>query len=95
MAADWLFRKLSLIAARSAATVSVPVSPETKRAGARARKPKPKPADPLQCPDHIRPEEWAAAVANVVAGSAPSTIARGSDIPSDFTLRRNGLHAPR
>jgi hypothetical protein len=95
MSAEWLFRKLSLIAARSAATVQVPVSPETKHAGARVRKPKLKPADPLACPDHISPKEWALAVANVMAGSAPSTIARGSDIPSDFTLRRNGLHTPR
>jgi hypothetical protein len=93
MAAEWLFRKLSLIATRAATAAPVSVLPEAKRA--RASKPKSQPADPLQCPDHISPNEWAPAVANVVAGSAPSTIARGSDIPSDFTLRRNGLHTPR
>ena len=41
--------------------------------------------------DEIDPREWAAAAANVAAGSAPSTIAKGSDIPSDMTMRLNGL----
>jgi hypothetical protein len=38
--------------------------------------------------DEIDPAE---AAHNVELGSAPSTIAKGSDVPSDFTMRRNGL----
>jgi hypothetical protein len=41
--------------------------------------------------DSIDPREWAAAAANVAAGSAPSNIAAGSDVPSDFTMRLNGF----
>jgi hypothetical protein len=41
--------------------------------------------------DKIDPREWAAAARNVELGSAPSTIAAGSDIPSDETMRRNGF----
>jgi hypothetical protein len=41
--------------------------------------------------DEIDPREWAEAARNVELGSAPSTIAKGSDVPSDFTMRRNGL----
>jgi hypothetical protein len=35
--------------------------------------------------------EWAAAARNVELGSSPSSIAKGSDIPNDFVLRRMGL----
>jgi len=38
--------------------------------------------------DEIDPREWAAAAGNVAAGSAPSSIAAGSDVPSDETVRR-------
>jgi hypothetical protein len=41
--------------------------------------------------DKIDPREWAIARANVEGGSTPSGIARGSDIPNDFVLRRMGL----
>jgi hypothetical protein len=41
--------------------------------------------------DEIDPREWAAAAANVSAGSASSNIATGSDVPSDETMRRNGF----
>jgi hypothetical protein len=41
--------------------------------------------------DEIDPRQWAEAARNVELGSAPSTIAKGSDVPSDFTMRRNGL----
>jgi hypothetical protein len=41
--------------------------------------------------DEIDPREWAEAARNVELGSAPSTIAKGSDVPSDFTMRLNGL----
>jgi len=34
---------------------------------------------------------WAIARINVAGGSAPSSIAKGSDIPNDFVLRRMGL----
>jgi hypothetical protein len=39
----------------------------------------------------VDPREWAAAARNVELGSAPSSIAKGSDIPNDFVLRRMGL----
>jgi len=35
--------------------------------------------------------KWAAAARNVELGSSPSSIAKGSDIPNDFVLRRMGL----
>jgi len=41
--------------------------------------------------DEIDPREWAAAARNVELGSSPSSIAKGSDIPNDFVLRRMGL----
>jgi hypothetical protein len=41
--------------------------------------------------DEINSVEWAAAARNVELGSAPSTIAKGSDIPNDFVLRVTGL----
>jgi hypothetical protein len=44
------------------------------------------------CPDdEIDAREWAAAARNVELGSSPSSIAKGSDIPNDFVLRRMGL----
>jgi hypothetical protein len=45
--------------------------------------------------DKIDPREWAIAEANVRNGSAPSTIAAGSDIPSDETMRRMQAYAER
>lgn len=41
--------------------------------------------------DEIDPYEWAIASRNVELGSAPSNIAKGSDVPSDLTMRLNGL----
>jgi hypothetical protein len=41
--------------------------------------------------DEIDAREWAVAARNVELGSTPSAIAKGSDTPSDFTLRRSGL----
>jgi hypothetical protein len=41
--------------------------------------------------DEIDAAEWAAAARNVELGSSPSSIAKGSDIPNDFVLRRMGL----
>jgi hypothetical protein len=61
-------------------------SPKPKR----TRKPV-APTPLLQPPPGTSVAEWQVALENVRAGSAPSTIAKGSDIPSDFTLRRNGL----
>jgi hypothetical protein len=43
------------------------------------------------CETEIDPREWAAAARNVELGSAASTIKKGSDIPSDETMRRNGF----
>jgi hypothetical protein len=41
--------------------------------------------------DEIDPAEWANAARNVEFGSAPSSIAKGSDVPNDFVLRVTGL----
>jgi len=41
--------------------------------------------------DEIDPAEWASARRNVELGSTASSIAKGSDTPSDWTMRRNGL----
>jgi hypothetical protein len=54
--------------------------------------PKADPAIPPEQPPHgVEREAWLAARQNVLNGSAPSTIAKGSDVPSDFTLRIQGL----
>jgi hypothetical protein len=44
--------------------------------------------------DTIDAREWAIAAANVAAGSRPSNIKKGSDVPSSFTLRSQGLAGP-
>jgi hypothetical protein len=41
--------------------------------------------------DEIDPADWASARRNVELGSTASSIAKGSDTPSDWTMRRNGL----
>jgi hypothetical protein len=52
------------------------------------------PEPSFECPAGTPHHEWQAALAAVRGGSAPSTIAAGSDIPSDETMRRNGLNSP-
>jgi hypothetical protein len=43
------------------------------------------------CEAEIDAAAWASARRNVELGSSPSSIAKGSDIPNDFVLRRMGL----
>lgn len=46
---------------------------------------------PLEAPPGVPAAEWREAQRNVQFGSAPSTIKKGSNIPSDWTMRRNGF----
>jgi hypothetical protein len=93
---NWLEAKLRQIAQRHQHPVPEAAKPKPGPRYKLAAEHKPKAlAPPFEPPPGVPASEWAAAQRNVAAGSAPSAIAAGSDIPSDFTMRRNGLHTPR
>jgi hypothetical protein len=79
---EWLADKLRALA------VHRPRLPEPSTRVAAPKRVRPDIVAATKCPDSVNAAEWAAAVAAVAAGSAPSTIAFGSDIPSDETVRR-------
>jgi hypothetical protein len=86
----WLMRKLRGLHERSLAPDPVLPKPAPRYRLSKDCRPKP-PAIPVEAPPGVSKAEWLEAARNVAFGSAPSTIAAGGDIPSDWTMRRNGF----
>jgi hypothetical protein len=84
----WLEAKLAEMHARLAAPL--PEVPKPKPLRYQLSRDLQRPQVP-SCPPDIPRWEWDAAALNVQRGSAPSLIKKGSDIPSDWTMRRNGF----
>lgn len=94
-AGPWLLEKLAALAAAYTAPLPARLPQASPERGKRPRYVlKDEPAPSLACPPDVPQHEWDAAARNVAAGSPFSTIAKGSDVPSDFALRIQGL-APR
>jgi hypothetical protein len=87
---NWLLRKLRGLYERSAAPDLVLPKPAPRYRLSKDYRPKP-PAIPVEAPPGVSKSEWREAARNVAFGSVPSTIAAGSDTPSDWTMRRNGF----
>jgi hypothetical protein len=93
-AREWIEAKLREMAERRAQPLPELPPPPRKRYQLSKDVARKAPAPSFECPLSVPAAEWAIAVRNVKFGSTASVIAAGSDIPSDFTLRRNGLNAP-
>jgi hypothetical protein len=95
-----LLAKLRAIYERSLAAAAADAAAKVEARAAQASaeryqlapeyKPKQPSTIPVECPAGIPKSEWREAARNVELGSAPSAIRAGSDVPSDFTLRRMG-----
>jgi len=85
----WVRQAIETIIARRALPEPPPPAARKPRYMPKDETPAPSLARP--CPSGVPAGEWAEACRNVAAGSSPSTIKKGSDIPSDWTMRRNGF----
>jgi hypothetical protein len=89
--AAWLIAKIEAISERRASSPLPEPAEKPKRYQLSADIAHAQQLPSFECPAGTPRQEWDAAVAAVRAGSAPSTIAKGSDVPSDFSLRIMGL----
>jgi hypothetical protein len=85
-ATEWILSKLAKMRARMDVPLPEPPTPRARVAASKA--PKRDIVHETPRPDGVPLAEWEAALRNVMSGSAPSTIAFGSDIPSDESVRR-------
>jgi hypothetical protein len=90
-AREWVEEKISTVAARRALPPPELPQPKPKRYVLSADIAHAQRSPPELPPAGTPRQEWDAAVAAVRAGSAPSSIAKGSDVPNDFVLRVTGL----
>jgi hypothetical protein len=91
-AREWVLGKLRVTAERQAEAPDLPPPPPEKpkpryKLAAGVEKPA---GPPCNAPYGTPQSEWDAAVAAVAAGSAPSTLKYGCDIPNSTTARMMG-----
>jgi hypothetical protein len=90
---DMLYKLASrLPEAPPAGNSDAAINPAAPRIGKPKTKPKPV-VDPYAVPDGTSAAEWRAALQNEMMGSPRSNIRRGSDVPSDETVRREHAFA--
>jgi hypothetical protein len=87
---SWLKDKLRSMAMSRAGAPPAVLPPPVEK----PRRPKAKPApDPTLPPEGVEPRLWREALRNEMMGSPRSNIRRGSDVPSDETVRREHAFA--